>query len=346
MNAVGNMLLRLLSNPVKPMSDAEVRAAEPRAITLRLAPELRHYLDCRATQLGDLPVANLVTMMLKAYMDADAQGDFTDHNKFAESVRLIANRVRYLFSSHEYTVAEVCVALDEFGITPKIFLSDMDLVDHLTNEAYSQIAEAFAVDQAWLMSPMHSRTARNPDVLRHNAAGIFHRIQQWSSARELECIIPFCRSDKLDGSRLVYSGHGDDTPVSIGVKLKEKNGYINERFIVWRSTPFDYDAARIEYKALLLELYNHFKREFHGVRLDPKVYERVVSGEDIVPKQAMGLHNHWDPEFYVGAHWGDNPGLEEDELPRVREEADRIFRVTRESGAVQSEIKLEATQQK
>lgn len=327
---LGDLLRRTVSRPLASSSMKEVQDESAKAFTVRPSAELRAYLDARAEHLGDLPLSSLVTMILSSVKDADISSQYSDYGHYDEAVDRIAERIRFLYSSYSYSLLEAVKTLEEYAITPAAFLDNKQLVDKFSMIAFRQLSQAFCVRVEWLTDPMTDSQMSERPHNQHNSSGILKEILTHEKAGVLERVIPFCRKSDLDGNRLIYSDDDNHAHAAIAIQLKPALNFVHPRVLVWGETPFDCSEARVEYKALLMRLYQRFAggAVFQGASLDAKVYDRVVSGRDLVPKGVLdGLKSAWDPEFYVGATWGDNPRLEEDELGRVREFAEQFLKI-------------------
>lgn len=329
---LGDLLRRAVSRPLAEPSKKDGDDDAAKAFTVRPSAELRLYLEERAAHLGDLPLSSLVTMILSSVKDADISGQYSDYGHYDETVNRIAERVRFLYSSFNYSLMDAVTTLEQYSITPAIFLDNKKLVDKLTMEAFQLISEAFCIRIEWLTDPMSDPQMSERPHNRHNSVGILREILKHEESGALERVIPFCRKDDLDGNRLVYSGDHGKVDAGIAVQLRPKNGFKHSRIRVWDDIPFDYSEARLEYKALLMRLYNRYPSAgiFQGAALDAKIYDRVMNGQDLVPDKMLdGLRGAsvWDAEFYVGATWGENTPLEEEELGRVRAFADQYLKI-------------------
>lgn len=330
-NMLGDLLRRAVARPVAMPTEKQLEGMDAKAFTIRPSAELRVYLEKRAKQLGDLPLSNMVVMILSAFKDAEMQGEHSDYGQFDATLKRIAERVRYLYSAHSYSLIEAVKTLKEYSISPAIFLDDRKLVDHLSSKAYSELANTFCVREEWLTNPLKDSRMSERPTNRHNSHAILKEILEYAERRELERVIPFCSNKDLDGNRLIYSEGGAHVFVSIAVELKPTPKFNHNRIKVWSEIPFEYKNARIEFKALLMHLYEHFSDStiFQGNALDPKAFTRVLSGRDIVlPNMLDGMRSPWDPEFYVGATWGDSLALETDEMRSVREYAENRLKLT------------------
>lgn len=328
---LGDLLRRAVSRPVSMPQKAEMEATDAKAFTVRPTAELRVYLEKRAEQLGDLPLSNLVVMILSAFKDAETQGEYSDYGHYDDTARRTAERIRHLYSAYGYTLMDAVRTLEEYGITPAIFLDDTLLVDKLNGAAYAELSEAFCVREEWLTNPLYDNQMSERPTNRHNSYAILAEILKHENDGILERVIPICNSRDLVGNQLNYSGEHDKVYTSIAIKLKPHPKYKHARVKAWSEIPFDYVNARIEFKALLLRLYEQYADSaiFQGQALAPKTYERVLAGRDVVPAKVVdGLRTPWDAEFYVGATWGDHPPLDQEELPSVREFADQYLKLS------------------
>jgi|GEM_PF-4926839 len=319
---LGDLLRRAVSRPLVTAPSNEIQDDTAKAFTVRPSAEMRAYLEERAQHLGDLPLSNLVMMILSSVKNADVSGQYSDYGHYDETVDQIAERVRFLYSSHKYSLLDAVATLEEYSITPAVFLDNRRLVDKLSLNAFRKLSEAFCVRIEWLIDPMKdSRMSERPPS-RHGSSGILQAILEHEENGVLERVIPFCAKSDLDGNLLVYEGDHGHVHASIAVQLRPSSGFKHSRILVWEEIPFDYREARVEYKALLMILYQRFSDSavFQGSSLDSKVYDRVISGNDLVLEGVLnGLKAPWDPEFYVGATWGENATLENEEIPSVRE---------------------------
>ena len=320
----------LVSKPAHRPSADELDGVDNKGITLRLDPSLRHYLDQRSQQLGGIPVSTLISVILTGVQKTDQRREYSDNGRFFDDIRTIADRIRHLFNHHEYTPLQVSQALAQFDFTPKVFIDDAELVEKISSEVYGAIADGFRVRKKWLVSPRDNRSPCDRDPLRHAAVSILANILDYDEKGILDGIHPICRSSDLKGNAIQHDFDGNGPDVGLLVRLRPgTSGFCHDSFMAWATIPFGYDGARIEYKALIAELYRRYPSgaKFQGLKLDGDVFAAITSGTDLVPH---GLNstakNVWDVEHYVGSTWaGQDVGLEKSELSAVDEEVERLF---------------------
>lgn len=321
----------LLAKPAyRPLPD-ELEQVDNKGITLRLNPSLRHYLDQRAEQLGGMPVSTLISTILSGVQQSDQRRVYSDNGRFFDDVRTIADRIRYLFDHHDYTPLQVTQALQQFGITPKVLIDDAELVERVTPETATALADAFGIQENWLVS-RSADTSRPCERahLRHGAKGVLASVLKWDEHGVLDGIHPICRSSDLKGHAILHESDGNGPYVGLLVRLRPGvSGFFHDKFVAWDAIPFGYSAARLEYKALIFELYRRFSdgAKFQGLKLDDDLFETVTEGAALVPHDLNSTaRNVWDVEHYVGSTWaGPDSALESDELVAVKEEAKRLF---------------------
>jgi len=321
---LGELLKALVDKPTEQPSRAQLEACEGGAITFRPNSELRYYLEQKAKQLGDLSLSNFVTTVLSALKDSEVRPGEVNISNYNDSAKQIADRVRLLFFSHGYLLDEVTAILKDHGVTPSTFLNDVRLMDHLSEEMISELSDAFCVTRKWLCDPSETAMGERP-TNRHNSRAILSKILQCEQERTLEEVIPLCKLTDLDGHRLKYQDDEGYVPVSLAIKLTPAAKYKHSRFFAWTTTRFDYNDARIEYKALLLTLYERYgtrsfsRPSFLGQALDEQMFNSVIEGSNVIDMQPMAWRAcNWDAERYVEAKTEDSEPFEESEMPSVR----------------------------
>lgn len=321
-----NALKSLVSKPVPEPTEMELVKYTDSVLALRTDPELRHFLEVRASDLQMNSASDLCVALLRAFKEEDDCLQIERSSAHLKETKTAANRVREVFDRHGYGVLEAIEILKKYDVSVADYFDDFRLIDRLIKQGFTDLSDVFAVSRDWLTSK--SDNVRKAGNLDDSSRKVMTQLIALRAENRLEKFSPICRSKYANGRELLYQSGQGAGHVDIGIVLilKAPEGYKHNSMRTFGPISFDHDRTRIQSKALLLAARKHSRPgEFQGYHLSDKHWDDIFGTNLVTANDIQRGGNFWDAEGYVDERANGTSALDSHEYGQVKAKAEELF---------------------
>lgn len=275
--------------------------------TLRLDRDVKHFLDCQATQLGVTRSA-VITMILRATMaqsQAEARGQ-----TLADDTSRMLERFHLLMSSFDLDPLSVVELVGSFGVTLDDLRSMDKLVGKMTPALIEFLSTRFFVDRDWLLG--RSDYPGISAIQWDRAPEAFCQVAADFKKRGSQVEILFLRAKDADydtaykyGDHHDRRGHIEAQAFVPVIRITEKlaSGRTLTTYRVGDHIRWNYGRIRVEAKTLILwacRARHHLNIHFQSMEIDEDQLWAMVH-KKILPVQALRRPSYsgWYADDYV-----------------------------------------------
>lgn len=309
------------------------KSEERQPTSIRLNPKTRHFLEAQADALNT-SLQSIIGMILDGVAEVTV-------SETAGQLRSIRERFVFLTGAHGLDLPDVVDLMADHGFTLSALGSADRLLDLLTRNAITYVADVFHVDAAWLAgtqdySCRHRNWYKNSgelarQLLAHKEAGLKPRVY----------FVRHKGADFEHAAQTPDSQNGPDEPIGVVVALHRSTGAGKAftTYEVWGIQTWSYSKCRHEVKHLIL-FCEEAGIDFIGYELQPEALKAVQHGRQLpVTVLEAPDTSTWFPEDYASFRYKVDKEVAEWPLVRGCYLEDGLSRMARnESGLIDLEV--------
>ncbi len=284
------------ASPTPPLT-LEEAASDPKAISIRFAPEVRKFIEHQATNLN-CSVQDIVSMSMTSIMRATETPQ-------SSGLDLMCARFRYLFEAYEIPAADIPRVLAPSAIRRSDLMHNETLVDALTDDVVANISNVFNINSDWIKGCSDYVIPRNGhgSWYKHINRVAFRIACAGYDGYSVSVIFvsQTTSGESTAEAFLKAEANGDnDDRLPIGVVLqlsKEIGGKRIQTFQVLGAERWNYSRCRYHLKYLAL-FCKRTRTNATGVSLSKENFSNLFDSK-ILPLEAIqSKHEQWQPEIW------------------------------------------------